>query len=323
MSSRALRRAQRELEEKQIQEKLAQEAQDEEDTDDEVAPKPNTKPSLFAMLGDGDDDDDEDEVEDAEREAELEAEVSSDEAEAKKAHISTQSKKNKKKKKKKGKAKSAVTKSEANFATTKAPSGLDEIDQALLALNLTSNGRTGADSQPQGSAISEEKQQLFSVLSVDTQHLHAANEMKKLFGRAALQNTDEEQQRARQRGQGQQGGIAAATAGRNAPGNRNLASIGLRRNIFIQGREEWPRATSGGLGMEVVEKRNDGSVEYRFVHNSMYQEVQRQFQVCVGSMDPERMIQLLHFNRELGQLRIYIRSLSLPSIPYIYASASI
>ncbi|KAJ4365181.1 hypothetical protein N0V83_008799 [Neocucurbitaria cava] len=295
MSSRALRRAQRELEEKQIQEKLAREAQDEEESDEEVAPKAKAKPSLFAMLGDRDDDDDE-EDEEAEHEAGGAAEVASDQAEAEQAPTSSSSKKSKKKKKKKAKAKAVSSKPETNSATTKTQSGLDEIDQALLALNLTTSGRTGANSPHEGSGISEEKQQLFSVLSVDTQHLHAANEMKKLFGRAALQNTDEEQQRARQRGQGQQGGIAAATAGRNAPGNRNLTSIVLRRNIFVQGKEEWPRATSGGLGMEIVERRHDGSVEYRFVHNSMYQEVQRQFQVCVGSMDPERMVQLLHFN---------------------------
>ncbi|KAF1849856.1 DUF654-domain-containing protein [Cucurbitaria berberidis CBS 394.84] len=301
MSSRALRRAQRELEEKQIQEKLAQEELDEEEeSEDEVAPKSNAKPSLFAMLGDGDDndndddDDEEEEVEDAERQAE--AQASDDKAEAANAPASNPSRKSKKKKKKKAKGKAASSNSEPKSASTKAPSGLDEIDQALLALNLASNGRMDTDLQQQGSAVSEEKQQLFAVLSVDTQHLHAANEMKKLFGRAALQNTDEEQPRARQRGQGQQGGIAAAIAGRNAPGNRNLASLGLRRNIFIQGKEEWPRATSGGLGMEIVEKRADGSVEYRFVHNSMYQEVQRQFQVCVGGMDPDRMVQLLHFN---------------------------
>jgi hypothetical protein len=148
--------------------------------------------------------------------------------------------------------------------------------------------------------MNEEIMQLFSVLRVDTQHLHAANEMRKLFGRAALQNTDDEP-RQRQRGHAQQGGIAAAVAGRNAPGARGLAALGLRRNIFVQGKEEWPRATSGGLGMEIVEKRVDGSIEYRFVHNRTYQEVQHQFHICVASMDPERMIQLLHLNRKWSQ----------------------
>ena len=49
--------------------------------------------------------------------------------------------------------------------------------------------------------------------------------------------------------------------------------------------------------MEIVEKRADGTVEYKFVHNRMYQDVQRQFSVCVASMDPERMIALLQHNR--------------------------
>ncbi|KAF2846323.1 Nulp1-pending protein-like protein [Plenodomus tracheiphilus IPT5] len=292
MSSRALRRAQRELEEKQIQKKLAQEEHDDDDeSEEEVAPKARAKPSLFAMLGDdggGEDDDQDDDAED---------EVGVDSTRSKQDELETApapaSSKKSKKKKKKAKAKAATTNAGRDAAPKESLSGLDEIDQALLALNLTANGRSTDDTEQQD-ALSAEKQQLFKVLSIDNQNLHAANEMKKLFGRAALQATEEEA-RPRQRG-GPQGGIAAAIAGRNAPGNRNLASIGLRRNIFIQGKEEWPRATSGGLGMEIVERRADGSVEYRFVHNGMYQEVQRQFQICVGSMDPERMIQLLQHN---------------------------
>jgi hypothetical protein len=294
MSSRALRRAQRELEEKQVQEKLAQEKQEDEedDSEEEVAPKPKAKPSLFAMLDDhGDDDQEEEEDDDVEQEpAEQEPRPEAEPTPASKSKKS-------KKKKKKGKSKSSAVESVANTTTTGASSGLDEIDQALMALNLTANGQPRRDSNQHNTAISEEMKQLCAVLSVDSQHLHAANEMKKLFGRAALQNTDDEP-RPRQRGQGQQGGIAAAVAGRNAPGTRNLASLGLRRNIFIQGKEEWPRATSGGLGMEIVEKRPDGTVEYRFVHNRTYQEVQQQFQVCVVGMDPERMVQLLHYNRK-------------------------
>lgn len=295
MSTRALRRAQRELEEKQLQQNLAQqEDQDEEESDDDVAPKQNAKPSLFAMLGDAGDDD-----EDTEPDVESQVDPSGgddDGVQVEPAAAPKPSKKSKKKKKKaKAKGKAADT---TNTSTpTKTASGLDEIDQALLALNVSAHAQAGTGSDQPTPAITEEMKQLYSVLSVDTQHLHAANEMKKLFGRAALQNTDDEPQ-PRQRGRGQQVGLAAAIAGRNAPGSRNLASLGLRRNIFIQGKEEWPRATSGGLGMEVVEKRADGSVEYRFVHNSTYQEVQREFQVCVGSMDPERMVQLLHFNRK-------------------------
>jgi len=288
MSSRALRRAQRELEEKLAQERLAREEQDEDESEEQVAPKASARPSLFAMLGDdGDGDGDGDDGNDADAGREDDGHDSAGIAAPK-------SSKKSRKKKKTAKAKATAADSGTQVTQGKDPSGLDEIDQALLALNLTANGQAKDDSELQDAAADAEKQQLFAALSIDNQHLHADNEMKKLFGRAALQHT-EEQARPRQRG-GPQGGIAAAIAGRTAPGNRNLASIGLRRNIFIQGKEEWPRATSGGLGMEMVEKRADGSVEYRFVHNSMYREVQQQFQICVRGMDPDRMVQLLQHN---------------------------
>lgn len=279
MSSRALRRAQKEQEEKELQEKLAQLEQREE-SEEEVAPKPQAKPSLFAMLGDtGDDnDDDEDENEEEEQVESAPKPIVEDSAPA------TSSKKSKKKKKK-GKNKSKT----ASPLRDTTESGLDEIDQALLALKVTSSGKNST-AEPVQPAISEEAQQLFSSLTIDNTHLHAANEMKKLFGRTALQNADDDEPRQR----GAQG-IAARVNGRNQPGSR-LTGLSLRRNIFVQGKEEWPRATSGGLGMEVAAKHDDGTVEYRFVHNSSYQETQRQFHVCVASYDPERMIQLLHTN---------------------------
>ena len=64
----------------------------------------------------------------------------------------------------------------------------------------------------------------------------------------------------------------------------------------MQAKDEWPRAPSGGLGMEMVDKLPDGSIEYRLVHNSSYQDVQRQFDMCVESMDPQRLIHLLQYN---------------------------
>lgn len=283
MSSRALRRAQKEQEERQLQEKLARLEQEEsEESEEEVAPKPQAKPSLFAMLGDagGGDDDDDDEDEDDGNEQDEPA----PKPVVENTPPSNPSKRSKKKKKKgKNKSKTATPQKDAT------DSGLDEIDQALLALKVTSSGKKGTD-EPLQPAISEETQQLFSALSIDTTHLHAANEMKKLFGRTALQHADDDEPRQR----GPQG-IAARVAGRNQPGSR-LTGLSLRRNIFIQGKEEWPRATSGGLGMEIVAKHDDGTVEYRFVHNTSYQETQRQFHVAVASYDPERMIQLLHTN---------------------------
>lgn len=282
MSSRALRRAQKEREEREQHDALRQ-GDEEDESEPDVAPAPKPRASLFALLGDtGDDDNDDDEDEDE-----------NVEPEAATALVSKPSQKSKKKKKK-GKGKAKATEPETAPPSSKLASGLDEIDVALHALNLTSQAEKGPNSDQLISTISGEMQQLYSVLAVDTQHLHAANEMRKLFGRAAAQGADnDEPARARRRGRGrgqQQGGI---------PGNQHLTSIVLRRNIFIQGKEEWPRATLGGLSMEVVEKRSDGSVEYRFMHNTTYQSVQREFEICVASMDPERMIQLLGLNRKL------------------------
>ena len=126
--------------------------------------------------------------------------------------------------------------------------------------------------------------------------------MRRLFGRAALEGDNDDDNNAggrrRNRGGAQQAGLAAALGRRPGQGGRSdgLAALSRRRNIFIQGKEEWPVATSGGLGMEVIEKRSDGTVEYAFVHSRIYQDVQGQFETCVASMDPQRMVLLLQHN---------------------------
>ncbi|KAF2004915.1 DUF654-domain-containing protein [Amniculicola lignicola CBS 123094] len=281
MSTRALRRAQKELEERQQLEQLQHE---EAESDEETTPAPKTHASLFALLGDNGDADEEEHV-DSEADNPDTTEVA--------RPPPTASKKSKRKKKKKGKAK--IAKPDNAPTSTPPPSGLDDIDRALLALDLTRN-KSATESAHLTSAISEELQHVYSVLSIDPQHLQAANEMRKLFGRSAVQNdNNDDEPRARARGHGHQvAGVAAAIAQRGV-GPRNLSTI-QRRNIFIPGKEEWPQAPSGGLGMELVGRRENGTAEYRFVHSSAYQSIQKQFMTCVASMDPERMIQLLHYN---------------------------
>jgi hypothetical protein len=293
MSSRALRRAQKELEERQQEEALRQdEEEDEEDEEEEdVAPTAKPRTSLFALLKDAGDDENDDQEDDEDLESEADVPV----APAPKASQKS------KKKKKKGKGKAKAIEPETTSASSKAKSGLDEIDVALRALSLTSPAGESRDADQQTPTVNEELQQLYSVLAVDTHHLHAANEMRKLFGRAAANDDQPARARRQPRGRGQQQG--------GVPGNQHLTSIVLRRNIFIQGKEEWPRATLGGLSMEVVDKRSDGSVEYRFMHNTSYQSVQREFEVCVASMDPERMIQLLATNRKLNHFFLLPKTL--------------
>lgn len=291
MSARALRKLQRELEEKKQLEQLAAENEDDESEEELPAARP-AKASMFAMLGgedDYDDDDDDDDKQGSEEPAEA-REESEEEAPKPKASSA------KRKKKKKKKAKSAKQASDTPTKDQSGASKLDEIDLALQSLKVGKSEDQGKSAEE--SAADAMAQELYKLLAIDTQGLHAQNEMRKLFGRAALDNrTDDEPGGGRRRGRGaQQLGLAQAVAARNMPGGQGLASLGLRRNIFIQGKEEWPRATSGGLGMEIVEKRANGTVEYRFIHSTAYQDVQRQFESCVASMDPNRLVQLLQFN---------------------------
>lgn len=299
MSSRALRKAQREREEQEQLRKLQAKEQEEqsEEEDEEEAPAPQAKASMFAMLNEAKEDDEAEEqapsvTDDTDEETSESAQLPP-QGKIKPAKIAK-----KKKKRKKAKAGPSSASNEQPKPSVTA-SEMDEIDLALRSLSAaTSKAQAHSNAAPEG-AQDAATQELCRLLSVDTQHLHAANEMRRLFGRAAVEADQDEEPAAaggRRRGRGAQPvGIAGAVAGRNTPG-RGLASLGLRRNIFIQGKEEWPRATGGGLGMEIVEKRSDGIVQYKFVHNRTYQDVQRQFDSCVASMDPNRLVQLLQFN---------------------------
>lgn len=287
MSSRALRKAQREREEQEQLQKLQAEHEEEDDEDEVAAP---AQKSAFAMLGEVEGQDDEDEEEDPEA---GDGGVSIEPEPAQSMPASAPSKKKKKKKKK---AKSAA---KATPATKEEP--VDEIEAALKELS-TKPGASGMTTSGVNAVTNESSK----LLAIDTSHLHAQNEMRRLFGRAALEQNDEDDQpenpnvggNRRQQRRVQQVGLAQALRGQRGQGGRagGLAGLGLRRNIFIQGKEEWPVATGGGLGMEVVDKRPDGTIEYRYVHNRAYQDVQSQFESCVASMDPNRLVVLLQHN---------------------------
>ncbi|KAK0271646.1 hypothetical protein LTR35_013400 [Friedmanniomyces endolithicus] len=290
MSSRALRKAQREREEQEQLQKLQQEEEEEEDGEDckDDAPAVSTKVSAFAMLDEVDD-----EAEDDDGGAALDA---TEEPTATTAAVPQKSAKKKRKKKSKGKL--------GQGQADPQDDGPDEIDKALN--QLATNG-AAAHSGTTSAGVNEAANEPNRLLAIDTSHLHAQNEMRRLFGRAALEQQDDDEPPAanqavggnrRQQRHAQQMGLAHALRGQGNAGGRSggLAAMALRRNIFIQGKEEWPIATGGGLGMEIEEKRSDGTVLYRFVHNRMYQDVQSQFETCVESMDPNRLVQLLQHN---------------------------
>ena len=289
MSSRALRKAQREREEQERLQKLAQEEQvEEEDVEEDVVPAQPAKKSAFAMLAE--DDDNENELDDAHtdhKDGEREDEEPQDAASDSIPKPATNKKKKKKKKKSKG---------TPNETSDKNDDELDDIDKALQELSTNGDASLSATTV---SGINQETDDLCTLLAIDFSHLHAQNEMRRLFGRAALEDREDEPpppagNNRRQQRQNQRIGLAQALRGQGAAGRGGaLSQMALKRNIFVQGKDEWPNATSGGLGMEVEEKRADGTVQYRFVHNRAYQEVQSQFDVAVESMDPNRLVAML------------------------------
>jgi hypothetical protein len=111
---------------------------------------------------------------------------------------------------------------------------------------------------------------------------------------------DRAERRARQRPRQQprQVDLETALKGHHAPG-KGLSELTLRRNPLIQGKDDWPKGTTGGLTMEMVDnKAPDGTIEFRFVHDKTYQALQSAFHGYVEMGDPQNLIGLLTRNRK-------------------------
>lgn len=299
MSSRQLRKLQqqRELEQAQLQSHAEEESEDEP-----VAPGKKKSAFSFADLADLDDagkdeDEDDDNVEDEEEENEKGGKVVKKELAATTTPPSL-----KKPKKSKKKKKAKVTKA-IDTEKDEASNGTDEIDAALRELALKKPaGGTQASTKL---VVDPEYERVCTLLGINSQHLKVANEMRNLFGKAAVEVVDEPAgpvgrggRRPRQRGQNRQVDLETALKGQHPPG-KGLSELALRRNPFIQGKEDWPRATTGGLTMEVVDdKTDDGTVEFRFVHDQTYQALQQTFFGFVEIGDPQNLIALLTRNRK-------------------------
>lgn len=177
-------------------------------------------------------------------------------------------------KKKKKKKKSKATTQETDE---------DDIDALLESLAAAKQKEITEKPAPNED---DQFENICRLLSINTQNLRAMNEMRRLFGRDAVGAVEAPPQEARPRNRGQR---VVQGDGRGFP------AISLQRNIFVQGKEEWPRATTGGLGMEYV-NQSARFTEYRFIHSTAYQDTQRQYEIAVASMDPQRLILILQQN---------------------------
>ena len=303
MSSRALRKAQREREAQKLRDQSHDHEEDVSSADD-IAPREQNKASAFELLAqaeDGDDADEQDQYEDEKTyvntsdcvprnstDLTKDREHQNEDALATSQPITPSTSKRKKKKKK--------PKSGGAASTQARTSDVDDIDEALRKLRTSdtiASGRAGTTGSQ--IALSKAVAHFFDILSVDTHHLNVRNEMKRLFGDISFDDTSHEGQQ----GPAQRGahiGLAEAVKGANAAGGAGLPAMIRRRNVFAHGKEDWPKASGGGLSMEIECVNNDGSILFRFVHNKSYQQAQREFDTSVQGMDPNLMVNLLRFN---------------------------
>ncbi|KAH6699345.1 hypothetical protein VD0002_g4727 [Verticillium dahliae] len=296
MSSRQLRKIQQQRELQKLEEGKS-EASDGED-DEPVAPAPKPRVSLFAALG-GDDDDNDDDDDDDDEDGKKQHDKSDDDndsrtpaakqdAEPKAVPQPVKKSKKSKKKKKKGKKKE-----EEEVPVEENDDDVDEIDRALQELSAAAaQGGAGAGD------LAGTSRDVDALLQINEHHLKAIHEMRTLFGKEAIESARQEEQAEqeaelrRQRAQGRVH-IGLEQALRGDP-RRKLPEISLRRNVFIQGKDNWPMGSAGGLTMKPVREGADGlTTEFAFHHDATYDRSQIIFFQVVGMGDPMMMVSLL------------------------------
>ncbi|KAK5997292.1 Ribosome quality control complex subunit 1-like protein [Cladobotryum mycophilum] len=271
MSSRQLRRLQKQREQ---EEKFTQEAESSDEPEEPQARSSKPRPNLFAALGGGDEDDAKD----------VDEEVDEDIPDAEQDIIEAPApaeKKKSKKKKKKNKSKATSTTAEE-----------DEIDKAIKELGISSQP---GDESSAAKSTSEAAQEIKNLLKINPYHLKVAHEMRNLFGREVIESASaEEEQETNRRMQQMPDRVDLEAFLREPPGAKGLPEVTLRRNAFIQGREHWPRASVDGLTMEEVGPAQDGSgTEYTYACNGEYNRSQNIFFTFVQMGDPMQMVRYL------------------------------
>ncbi|KAJ9650229.1 hypothetical protein H2198_010454 [Neophaeococcomyces mojaviensis] len=283
MAQRALRklRQQRELEEQRsLAASLAGTGDEESEEEFEQISKPK---NVFDMLDGVNDEDEEEDEEGGDEEHDATSTTQASHPVPPPTSSTGKSAKTKKKK--------AKNKAKAKVETPKQEPSEDEIDRALKELDVNKPDVSADDRQSEWEANATQH------LAIVPKNLDAVNEMRGLFGSIALEDESRARpQPTRRRDQNQQGGVDLATA-LTAPYNRAsrgkaLGALAKRRNCFMQGREDWPLATSGGLSMEAVPSTTFEK-QYNVLHNPMYQQAQWHFRQAVESMQAENMIGLL------------------------------
>ncbi|KAI1159366.1 transcriptional repressor TCF25-domain-containing protein [Nemania serpens] len=308
MSSRQLRRLQKQRELEQLQAPTPP-SNDSDESEDET-PIRRAKPSVFsgfAALGGQDDEADEADDDDHYHHDENEAQPSKTSSHPAQGAVrqetpGSSSKKAKKKKKKGKKVDSSLASASSRKKDTPVQTSTDDIDEALRALDL-SNKEAGASTASQADiARSAAFERICELLRTNTHHLKVVNEMRNLFGReaiAAAMNEESEERARTQRPRNMPQHIDLETYLKGQPG-KTLPEVTLRRNPFLPGKDTWPRASTEGLTMRQFKERATedismpGTVEFGFAHDENYNNLEQQFFQLVQMFDPMQLVGLLH-----------------------------
>lgn len=301
MSSRAIRKLQKLHEQQQHESNL------DESSDDDTPRPAKPKFNAFDLLNAGNEDEDEDE-DDNDNDDENEKEVRQEEEDHKEPVVQVESepepepakpqKAKKTKKKKKNKSKQPQTTSPEPEKNQKEDAEMDEIDRALKDLGIKGGPSAKAAIPTQSNRDLLLLETLDKLLSIQPKFLDPKTEMRRLFGDVTLENFDQDAGSGRRRNQEETIDLGRALSGRYCPASRgqSLSATTLRQNPLFQGKGEWPLALSGGLSMEVDGSLPSNRTQYRIAHSTGYKDVQRQFNICVESMDPQRLIFHLQHN---------------------------
>lgn len=296
MSSRQLKKLQKQQELLRLQ-TLADHQDD--SSGDEVAP-PKPRSSAFAgfaaLEGDENDDDDDNGTGLEKNKLDEDHQQDIDSIDSPPSESAPPPAKKAKKQKKKKKAKKTTDLPEPPRGS--ANDDEDEIDRALKELSLQKSAHPTANQSTQ--EMYDVK--LARLLSISFDHLKVINELRAMFGQETIDSVrnQEEAQTRDERRRNRRGGphqiqMDMETFLKGRPGEK-IPDVVLRKNPFMQGKEDWPKASAGGLKMEAVTDERVEPTEYRFCHDKGYGNLEVQFYSLVDMMDPMRIVQFVHQN---------------------------
>ncbi|GAB5588492.1 hypothetical protein Unana1_03392 [Umbelopsis nana] len=260
MSSRALRKLQKDQGLAHLAESLStysddRDQQDESDEEPEHVTSSKPAKNLFDLLDEGNESDhiEEEQKDDAE------------EVPVQLVATSPSKKKNKKKKGKraqKGQVTDTSKSTSPSSGSKKADVGdmtLEELDQLL---RKESRGKTGkiADAPAANESVSAALRQ---VLSVESKYLDADAEMKRMFGSKVVNKEMRERSHGRV----------------------------LKKTRLASPKVDWSPYSQQGLSMKVLDSQ-DGITEFCYVQSESYQDAQLEFLECVESHDPNNIVLL-------------------------------